>query len=52
METYKMIKAGEETIITEEEAIEIMGIETFEIIKNDGGISFAADDIEIFFITR
>ena len=45
---YKMIKAGEETTITEAEAIKIIGRrEDFEIAKE--GLSFVQDDIEIFF---
>jgi hypothetical protein len=46
---YRMIEAGEEIFITEEEAIKIIGSkEDFEISKE--GVSFVRDDIEIFFI--
>jgi hypothetical protein len=47
MKTYKMIKAGEESTITEAEAIEIIGAENFEVAKE--GLSWQQDDVEIFF---
>lgn len=44
---YKMIKAGEESTITEADAVEIIGAENFDIAKE--GLSWQQDDVEIFF---
>ena len=48
MTKFKMIKAGEETTITKEQATEIMGQDEFDFQQNEASGSWVQDDVEIF----
>ncbi len=49
MEKFRMVKAGEESFLTNEEVKEIMGENEYNFQIHTQSLSWIQDDIEIFF---